>query len=105
MQRRERKYPGRLASFAEELFSYRKIDESVCIPFSRIEPLMSGQRGNRLDVTRRAFCAYIAIRLGKNQRDVCTGKPSLIYQSCDFSKKDFAVKVTKKKDLKDFILV
>lgn len=98
----QRKYPGPLQSFAEELFFKKGIDESVRIPYSTIEPLRLGQQGNHLDVTRRAFRAYIAIYLGKSQTEVDTGKPSVTHQLCSFSQGDSAVKVTKKKDLEDF---
>ena len=98
----QRKYPGPLKSFAEELFFKKGIGEFVRIPYSTIEPLRLGQQGNYRDVTRRAFCTSIAMFLGKSQREVCTGKPSVMYQLCSFSQGDSAVKVTKKKDLEDF---
>ena len=91
----------RLFPFAEKLFE-KKIGESLSIPFAKIEPLMSEQQGNHLSVTRRAFRTYVAIYLGKSQRDIDTGKPSILYQLCDFSQKDSAVEVTKKKDLTAF---
>ena len=88
----------RLFSFAEKLFE-KEIGESLSIPFAKIEPLMSEQQANHLSVTRRAFRAYVAISLGKSQRDIDTGKPSILYQLCAFSQEDSAAKVTKKKDL------
>jgi hypothetical protein len=48
------KYPGILEPFADELFS-KKNGGSISIPIKMLSPLLEGQEGGPVDVTRRAF--------------------------------------------------
>jgi predicted nucleic acid-binding protein len=86
------KYPGVLESYADELFSM-KIGESIRIPMDIMGPLLEGQKGGPLSVTRRAFRVYINRHLRGKKRgrtpkmsellDFRTGKNSVIVTKRD----------------------
>jgi len=63
---------------------------------------MVGQKGEHHDVTRRAFCAYIAKRLGKAQREVDSGNPSILHllRTFETCKEKSKVRIYKNKELK-----
>jgi hypothetical protein len=87
------KYPGIVETFADELFS-KKNGESISIPIGVLGSLLEGQKGGPVDVTRRAFGAYIEKRFKVKKPH--TGTPSIMNKLLEFRTEGDYVIVIKK---------
>jgi hypothetical protein len=94
----DNKYPGPVKPHFDDFMKNRKRGE-IKIPFRNLERLIEGQKGNHLDVCRRAFIQYlkdvlkeksIELRIKLDCRYMEGGikQPSPMSQFCSFKKLD-----------------
>jgi hypothetical protein len=97
---RKNKYPGCLISYWKKIPD-KKVGDSISIPFSEIKPLLDGQIGHEVNVTRRSFIQFLIDCYSVEKPD--HGNPSLLSRLVSFEEEENIIKIIIKGDFNKII--